>query len=216
MADKKKKKIKKPKKAKKISSILARPTLPITFTQYRGKCCVNEEERPANLTSKLLDLLMKKNENVPKVEPKKSMRDIFSKPELPEMKNIEIQTETPTTISADTQTNKRLNASKKLINDLLIYGKEDEYKTFNMKEAEEFISNEREKYNLSAEEFRKKYINMPQKQKQERDIAKMKVGEYEKMFTEKPQEVPIQEVQGVQGVIYRRPKQITNLGNILS
>ena len=69
MADKKKTKKKKivRKRVKKISSTLDKVILPITYTQYRKKCCVNDEKEKENisLTNKLLmELFSKKTDKI--------------------------------------------------------------------------------------------------------------------------------------------------------
>lgn len=75
MTDKKKKIRKAPKKkvqrVKKISSVLDKVILPITFTNYRKKCCVNEEKEKENvsLTNKLLMELLKGNQRKTTTEP---------------------------------------------------------------------------------------------------------------------------------------------------
>jgi len=181
MADKKK--VKKPKKRVKKKSIIDRPVLPLTYTPYRKGCCVKEEDTNINLTSKLLELLTKQ-------EPKKSLRNVFSQTENVEVKPIETQTETLTS-------GKLKRTSKKLVNDLIIYGKEPIYRSFSREEAQKFI----EEIDIPAEEFRKKYINMPVKQKEQREIIKQKTEQYDKLFPEKPENVAIR---------------IDNLGNIVS
>lgn len=97
----------------------------------------------------------------------------------------------PQTATTETQTQGRMNISKKLVNELQTYGKSIEHQYFSDAEATDFIKNEREKYGLTAEEFRNKYINVPNKSR-----GKYEMKEYEKM---------LQETQG-QPAISRRPK----------
>lgn len=118
-----------------------------------------------------------------------------------EMKEIQIQTRRqPKMATTETQTQSRMNISKKLISELQAYGKDVEYKYFTDAEAMDFIKNEREKYGLSAEEFRYKYIDIPKKPR-----GKFEMEQYEKKIQETYEPTTIS----------RRPKKPSNLGNIV-
>lgn len=75
MTDKKKKIKRVPKKkvqrVKKISSVLDKVVLPITFTDYRKRCCVSDEKEKENisLTNKLLMELLKGNQRKATTDP---------------------------------------------------------------------------------------------------------------------------------------------------
>lgn len=110
MTDKKKKIRKAPKKkvqrVKKISSVLDKVILPITFTNYRKKCCVNEEKEKENvsLTNKLLMELLKGNQTEGSRWQRKETTEPFIKATLPSVKeSVDKSTETQSQIPREKQ-----------------------------------------------------------------------------------------------------------------
>lgn len=96
MADKKKKKEKKKRVIKKkLTSVVDKVILPITYTQYRKKCCVGEEKENISLTNKLLMELLTSGRKIGDTNVsgvalgptpiKPTMRDVYSQTPPPEV-----------------------------------------------------------------------------------------------------------------------------------
>lgn len=87
MADKKKKKEKKKRVIKKkLTSVVDKVILPITYTQYRKKCCVGDEKENISLTNKLLMELLTSGRKIGESTPiKPTMSDVYSQTPPPEV-----------------------------------------------------------------------------------------------------------------------------------